>query len=525
MADFYIRFIKKDNQTQIEYLWDRGKNSPLPAPTIAAEERDRRIITILRKYLDMEFASGQINVFERRDFEALGELLFDLIFQDNRLFIEFNDWHNTALDDDEKAEGYNIFLEFEQINEFDDLAILPWEYIFFSKQKKKGIKLTEPFLAASPSKKINFYRKFPLLVHNTFDKESFEITTPLRILLIISNPAYDAPVTTKNEVVNYFKKLNDQIPHVEIRYLYQPDYKNFRNELDYGQSQKSEKYILDGLVRHDDNFSPDILHFVGHSSVEGNRGMLFFAKEDINQAGPPDKTFKTEKKSDEWFSTQIKDSRIEPKLVFLQICNGARIIDYYESKGTAICLLDSKIPFVIAMQNPVQENHAQEFTENFYDEFIKGKDIGACVTKGRYELGTQREFKEKAFGSPVLLTYVNYPLKLKISLGEEKPAVKLEKVIKICNTPGCPYFNIEETGEDTHCKRGHLLVGKSSQTRQPADASHLSRSEAVPPMRQAGKQQQVTAGNRTQQSSVRNNTQNDSLRNTPPASGINALND
>lgn len=507
MANFYIRFIKKNNQTQIEYLWDRGKNSPMPAPTINAEERDRRIITILRKYLDMEFASGQVNVFDRRDFEALGELLFDLIFQDSRLFIEFNDWHNCALDDDEKAESYNIFLEFEQISEFDDLAILPWEYIFFSKQKKKGIKLTEPFLAASPMKRINFYRKFPLLVYNTFDRESFEITPPLRILLVISNPAYDAEVKTKNEVTAYFKRLNDTNPLVEVRYLYQPDPRHFRHELDNGPRQQTEKYVLEGLQPHDENFSPDILHFVGHSSVEGNHGMLYFAKEDFNLAGPFDKTFVTEKKRDDWFATQIKDSRLEPRLVFLQVCNGARIIDYYENRGTAICLLDVKIPFVIAMQNPVQENHAMEFTRTFYDEFVEGKDIGTSVTKGRYELGTQREFMEKAFGSPVLLTYVNFPLKLKMSADEETPAEEPEAVIKVCNTPGCPYFGNENMylSEDITCARGHLLVSKNIKRRQGAGASHVSRSEPVPAMRQGGKQQDTTSGARRVQPAGGNN--------------------
>ena len=163
-----------------------------------------------------------------------------------------------------------------------------------------------------------------------------------------------------------------------------------------------------------------------------------------------------------------------------------------------------------------------EFTVNFYDEFMKGKDIGASVTKGRYELGTQREFKEKAFGSPVLLTYVNFPLKLKFPSAEEKPAERQGALIKMCNTPGCPYFGIEETGEDTHCRRGHLLVAISRPNRQTAEASLLSRSEPVPPMRQAGKQPDVPAGERTQQATGRNSAQNDSLRQSMPPSGLNS---
>ncbi len=477
MADFFIRFIKKDNQTQIEYLWDRGKNTPLPAPTIAAEERDRRIVTILRKYLDMEFKSGQINVFDRKDFEALGELLFDLIFQDKRLFIEFNDWHNSALDDDDKANGYNIFLEFDQINEFDDLAILPWEYIYFSKQKK-GIKLLEPFLAASPAKKINFYRKFPLLVHDAFDKEIFEIKPPLRILLIISNPDAELELTTLDDLLQYFRELSERVPQMEIRYLYQPDHKNFRNELNNGNGQKPEKYFLNDKLgvkigKHNSTFSPDILHFAGHGSVEENHGALYFAEENKYS-----QNFEKVSKSDEWFSECLKNSRLKPKMVFLQICNGARIVDYDDNRGTAICLLANRVPFVIAMQNPILENHALQFTKVFYDNFSEGKDIGACVTMGRYDLGTQREFKEKAFGSPVLFTYVHYPLKMKFEDNEEQAdETASEEAIKVCMTPGCPYYGNEKrySFKDSYCSQGHMLTTKKRKLHAETSAVRTSR--------------------------------------------------
>ena len=79
MSDFYIKFLKRNNETMVGWKPDTRK-SLFYAETISEEVRDRRIVSVLRKYLDMEFEAGQLSVFNRKDFEALGELLFDLIF-------------------------------------------------------------------------------------------------------------------------------------------------------------------------------------------------------------------------------------------------------------------------------------------------------------------------------------------------------------------------------------------------------------------------------------------------------------
>lgn len=470
MANFYIRFVKQNNQTQIEYLWERGRDKPKYALTVAEEVRDRRIVSILRKYLDMEFKSGQINVFDRRDFETLGELLFDLIFHDRNLHIEFGNWHSTVVEGYDTADSHNIFLEFEQEKEFDDLAILPWEYIYFNPMEK-GQKLDEPFLAASPKSKINFYRKLPYQINDRFDKEKFEINMPLKILLVISNPNAELELKLLDELQQYFKELKERFDDdkLQIKYLYQPNHLEFRSELDSGQRNKSEFYTLDKLGekigKHNKTFNPDIVHLVGHGSVEGNNGVVIFTKEDKYT---PDR-FDPVSKNDEWFANSLKDSRLNPKLVFLQICNGARIVDYLHNTGTAISLLNNKIPFVIAMQNPVLESHALRFTQIFYDNFVEGKNIGECVTIGRYEIGTQRVFKEKAFGSPVLFTYLKFPIKVNIPTDKEsKELVEEEETIKYCNNPGCPYYRDEERylPSDITCTQGHLLVSKKKVTAQ-----------------------------------------------------------
>jgi hypothetical protein len=471
MANFYIKFLKRNNETKVGWRPDSRK-SFFYADTIREEVRDRRIVSILRKYLDMEFEAGQLSVFNRKDFEALGELLFDLIFTKENLIIEFEDWYSSALKDEEGADAYNIFLEFDLEPEFDDLAILPWEYIHY-RPKTKGLIIDEPFFAASFGKKINFYRKIPFTFVDSRDEQLSEIEYPLKILLIISDPT-EKPLKKRNELLLYFKELKDNYPEEEtlqIKYLYQPnpDQDFFKSELNNGQAGASEIYSLenelgDKIGKHDASFSPHIIHFIGHGFVKDKNGMLIFSEEDKTRGG----LFLKKPVTDIKFSNCIKNSRLEPKLVFLQVCNGGRIVDYLNKNGIASRLLEKQIPFVIAMQNPVQEDHALKFTETFYNHFLKGANIGTCVSAGRFELGGQGEFNQKAFGSPVLFTYVDFPLKLKSHDVQSPPQRETREEIttKFCNNPGCPYYRDEAryTPLDKLCSScGQQLVTKKKE--------------------------------------------------------------
>jgi hypothetical protein len=485
MADIFIKFLKRKNETKIGWRLDSRK-SFLYANTVKEEVRDRRIVTILRKYLDMEFESAQLSVFNRKDFEALGELLFDLIFTDENLLIEFKDWYKKAINSRDSG-AYNIFLEFEQEKEFDDLAILPWEYIYF-KPSEKELKLDEPFLAASTACEINFYRKLPFTFVESRDEEMSEILPPLKILLIICDP-FEKPVKKIKELLNYFCKLTEIYPEdkLQVKYLYQPSHNPVRlkNQLNSGQDNPSDIYSLENKLNgkigpHDADFSPNIIHFTGHGFVEDKNGMLIFTEESATAGG----LFEPRPLSDSRFATSIRDSRLQPKLVFLQVCNGGRIVDYINNTGITMCLLEKRVPYVIAMQNPIQEDHALRFTETFYTNFLKGKNIGACVSAGRYELGGYGEFYQKAFGSPVLCTYLDKPLRLLISDEKKQPRAEIqEELLKFCNTPGCLHYNDKQrySASDVFCTQGHPLVTMQKRSQADAGASHSMRPEIAIP--------------------------------------------
>jgi len=402
---------------------------------VKSEQRDRRIVRVLRKYLDMEFKAGELEILKRSDFEALGELLFELIFYDNNAKNQFQEFYKKSYLSKESYGHINIYLEFEKDNEFEDLAILPWEYIYY-KPKQNILIGNYPFLAADAEIKFNFFRKLPYTEFvikdlNAYDPEKFQLTPPLKILLILSQPSDKLLMKKGEEVLESFAHLADKFRDwMEIRFLSQPT-ENFSEELRAGK-EIEEHFKKFNFTSHDKDFKPDIIHFIGHGQIKNENGILLFVKKDEYQ---PDK-YDIQELKDEDFAKAIAFAHLEPKLVFLQVCNGGRIIDYINDQGIAIRLLLKKIPFVIAMQNPIEEDQALKFAEKFYERFLEGDDIGLAVTEGRCLLGYESEYSRKSFGSPVLYTYVEHPLQLVLKKQESSDNLQPEKY-KVCQNKTC----------------------------------------------------------------------------------------
>ncbi len=417
--------------------------------------KDRRVIKILRKYLDLGLSENQRQAFESADFEALGELLHDLIFNpaDENLHKSFDAWYTTAVNDGDGDEPYNIFLEFEREKAFDDLAMLPWEYIYY-KRKDKMLSNDDPFLGANRSRRINLYRKIPFNVLSNHDQEASLIFMPLKILFIISEGLKEGEnlnLEQKYPVLNYFLKLQEEMgDKVEIRYLIQPksSQDGLTDELNNGSAENrrftdwknwrdTDLNAWDKLnaLRHNSSFNPDVIHFLGHGQIVSNSGVLKMSQ-------PNDfaeDTFTSIDVKDEDFARCIRNSRLNPKLVLLHACNGGRIVDYLDGGGIAVQLLKMGVPYVIAMQNTILESEALAFTKVFYTEFLDGKDIGSCVTAGRFKLSGDGRYKQKAFGSPVLFTSLEQPLQLVLdkahAAGVEDDATI--SVMKYCENSKC----------------------------------------------------------------------------------------
>ena len=414
------------NKQQPEVKIKRSGMPPLGCGMVKEGEKDRRIVQVLRKYLDLQLTDDQLQVFNKTDFVVLGELLYELVFNDENAKVNFDDFYQQSIKDQED-QTYDILLEFGKEPVFEDLAILPWEYIYYKPQDKiLQREVKDPFLAADSKKRINFYRKYDFT--NLIDPAElqFEISPqrPLRILLIIADPLSSKPLGLKMNVLFLFQELiRKHGPLIDVRYLPQPNYDSeiLLQELQHGRpfnfsEQEDEfenpQFSLSPYHQADDPFQPDIIHFVGHGKIEGENGLI-----SLIQQGD-DLEYLEGHMSDEKFASCIENAGLRPKLVFLQMSNGGKVVNLQQDGGVAPKLLKIKVPYVITMQNPIQEDKAFSFSQTFYQEFLSGKDIGSAVTSGRFQLGqysdavSVQNYAHKAFGSPVLFTTVDIPFQI-----------------------------------------------------------------------------------------------------------------
>ncbi len=452
---------------------------------VKSEQRDRRIVRVLRKYLDMEFKAGELEILMRSDFEALGELLFELIFYDNNAKNQFQEFYKKSFITKENYGYINIYLEFEKDSEFEDLAILPWEYIYFKPKPGMMIGLY-PFLAADNEIKFNFFRKLPYTEfgindQHAYDPEKFLIAPPLKILLILAQPSDRLLMKKGDLVLEKFAQLAHNYKDIiELRFLAQPTV-NFEEELKYGK-EVEEQFKKFEFKPHDKDFKPDVIHFVGHGQVKDKNGILLFVEKDKYGTGKYDAV----EMKDEDFASAIANAHLEPKLVFLHVCNGGRIIDYIKDQGIAIRLLLKKIPFVIAMQNPIEEDQALIFAEKFYERFLAGDNIGLAVTEGRCLLGKAGGYGRKSFGSPVLYTYVDHSLRLVLTPPDEQRS--RPKEYKICTNKSCnkSKLNFIFSVEDKFCGTcGSLLVTQGDQIQKAESMAATEGDRGMPSTRNA----------------------------------------
>ena len=425
MPKIAVKFIVDQEQKAVVRI-EQTNSPPIKCQMVKADEKNRRIVRVLRKYLDLQLTVDQLQVFDKSDFVVLGELLYELAFNDDNAKSALDYFYRKSIENQEEA-SFDIFLEFEKATHFEDLAILPWEYMFYKpKDRLLQSEVVDPFLAADANKKINFYRKYPSSGLFSMDFLQFAISSqrPLKILLIIANPWGSQPLQMKMDVLFLFDNLVQSHPGlIDIRYLPQPNYdqdilsyelKNGRPFQFGDQDEEKDHPIFKMAPYHlqdDDIFQPDIIHFVGRGKTSDKHGLYGLVRQEEQQALEGEL-------SDEKFASCLSAAGLNPKLVFLQTNNGGRVVNLEQDGGMAPQLLKNKVPFVIAMQNPIQEKKALDFTRIFYDELLSGADIGKAVTAGRFRLGQYsgitetQNYAHKGFGTPVLFTTVDFPMKV-----------------------------------------------------------------------------------------------------------------
>jgi hypothetical protein len=303
-------------------------------------------------------AHGKIS--KRKELEILGTFLYRMLFSTEvKLFFD------AALKEaQQKGERLRLQLSFDE--DVDDLASLPWEYLYYPDTKNsKGY-----FFATAVD--LGLSRYMPLLGDRASIKPE---DSPLRVLIVVSRPQDEmlGPVVA-DDVIEPIKNMAEKI-QLKIDILYEATIDKFLKALS-------------------DN-KPHVLHFIGHGRFKDKKGEIAMVDED-------------EKSliwvSDEQFADFFTFQTTIPRLVFLHLCEGATVDFNANFGGLAPKLIRSLIQAVVAMQYPISNKAALAFSRAFYRSLAEGKPIDDAVQDGRrtITMSDPKAYDSRIFGTPVL---------------------------------------------------------------------------------------------------------------------------
>lgn len=117
-----------------------------------------------------------------------------------------------------------------------------------------------------------------------------------------------------------------------------------------------------------------VFHFIGHGGFgrESGEGMLMLTGDDGNSMELP--------------ATQLGRLLADHgslRLAVLNACDGARGNDASRFSSTAAVLMRRGLPAVVAMQHPISDDSAVEFSREFYGALAGGLPVDGAVAEGR----------------------------------------------------------------------------------------------------------------------------------------------
>ena len=239
------------------------------------------------------------------------------------------------------------------------LAELPWEFLFSPEQG--GF--------------LGLQRKTPILRHMRLPLPGSRPlpARPIRVLTVLSQPAAMEELSLEEEAGKITAALR-ALPGVEVFPLHNPTVETLRET----------------LLRQDFQ----ILHFMGHGGFDESSGQGVLCFTGINGA--------LVKVSGALLATHLAgiDSL---RLIFVNACETARSNTAAPFAGVATALLRAGLPAVIAMQRPVSDDAALEFSRTVYRRLAAGDPIDAAVTEGRLAIFRDNGSLQE-WGTPVLFS-------------------------------------------------------------------------------------------------------------------------
>ena len=262
-----------------------------------------------------------------------------------------------------------------------ELAELPWEYLFATDLDR--------FLALSDATPLVRYLEVAEGV------QPLQVTPPLTLLAIIANPSDVPPLAVEEE----WRRLQSALVDLQARRLIRLERLN-----------PATWPALQARLRQGDIH---ILHFVGHGGFDpaASTGGLIFE----DAAGRADEV------SAETLAMLLHD-HAALRLIFLNVCEGARSGRSDSFAGIAQRLVRQGIPAVLAMQFPVSDAAAIALSQAFYSALADGYPADSALSEARKAIAAQGNPLE--WGTPVLFSRSDDNRLIELPQGDRRPAVE-----------------------------------------------------------------------------------------------------
>ena len=284
--------------------------------------------------------------------KQFGGKLFNAAFHDETL----TSFRRSRDEAERQKKGLRVKL---RLNDVPELADLPWEYLYDASRQQ--------FLALSKETPIVRFLEIPERV------EPLAAPAPLNLLAVLASPGDDAPLDVESEWTRLQEAVSNLSANKKITLT------------------RVEPPTLDALRAQLRKNDYHLFHFIGHGEYdsETQRGALIFENDD--------KTRRVV--SDEQLGVLLHDVN-SMRVVLLNACEGARVSNQNPFAGVAPHLVQQGIPAVIAMQFPITDNAAIEFSKDVYATLADGYPIDAAVNEARRAIYFDGSVLE--WGTPVL---------------------------------------------------------------------------------------------------------------------------
>ena len=285
-----------------------------------------------------------------------GRKLFDGLTQSQAIRSCYDRTVHTMLADRDK--GIRIRLAVKE----PSLQAIPWELLHDG----------ERFLAVSGLTPMVRYVKLgrPL--------GSLEAQTPLRLLVAIASPKDQAQLDVAKERHVIEKALQKSHDLIETVFLPEASFRKLSREL------------LTALAQHRPYH---ILHFIGHGRYNAGEGELVFEREET----------RTSDYVDGQTLGNVLNRHRYLRLVVLNACEGAEVGTKDPFSSIALSLLKAGVPAVVAMQFPISDQAAIQFSDEFYHSLSLGFPVDVALGDARVQMHAIEGSVE--FATPVLYTH------------------------------------------------------------------------------------------------------------------------